>query len=138
MTEERHTGARRLKTSLSLVLVLPAGLLTKVYAGPGKAWVSDHLGGVLYEVFWCLGVFLILPRSKSLTVASSVLLVTCALEVLQLWHPPFLELVRRSFIGATLLGTSFDWLDFPHYVVGCAIGWLGMRRLGSTKQAPFA
>ncbi|MDP6778276.1 MAG: DUF2809 domain-containing protein, partial [Candidatus Latescibacteria bacterium] len=68
----------------------------------------------------------------------NVLAVTCALEVLQLWHPPFLELVRRSFVGATLLGTSFDWVDFPHYVAGCAIGWLWMRRLGRPMQAPLA
>ncbi len=130
-----HTRARRLPTALSLALLVPAGLLTKVYAGPGQEWVSDHLGGALYDVFWCLAVFLILPRNRPLVVASIVLAVTCVLEVLQLWHPPFLELVRRSFVGATFLGTSFDWVDFPHYVVGCGIGWWWMRWQGGTDMA---
>ena len=122
----------RLKTGLSLVLVLPAGLLTKVYAGPGEGWVNDYAGGVLYEAFWCLAVFLILPRSRPKVVASAVFFATCGLEVLQLWHPSFLEIIRRSFVGTTLLGTSFDWIDFPHYVFGCGIGWGWMRWLTLT------
>jgi hypothetical protein len=63
-----------------------------------------------------------------------VLLATCALEFLQLWHPPFLEYLRSSFIGRTVLGTSFAWLDFPYYVLGCWIGWLWMRWLQGSWQ----
>jgi hypothetical protein len=38
-----------------------------------------------------------------------VLVATCLLEFLQLWHPPLLEAVRSTFIGRTVLGTSFTW-----------------------------
>jgi hypothetical protein len=31
-------------------------------------------------------------------------------------------MLRGTFLGAALLGTTFDWWDFPHYVIGCAIG----------------
>jgi hypothetical protein len=56
-----------------------------------------------------------------------VFLVTSALEFLQLWHPPFLQLIRSTFLGQTLIGTSFTWWDFPYYFFGCVLGWFGVR-----------
>ena len=39
--------------------------------------------------------------------------VTCVLDVLQLWHPMFLENVRATFLGNAILGTTFVLWDFP-------------------------
>ncbi len=58
-----------------------------------------------------------------------VFLGTCALECLQLWHPPFLESLRSHFIGQTILGTTFAGADFPYYFLGCWIGWGWIRYL---------
>ena len=33
-------------------------------------------------------------------IATLVLICTCILEVMQLWHPPFLEFLRSFFIGS--------------------------------------
>jgi hypothetical protein len=120
----------------SLVVVLPAGFYTKFYRGPGAHWVNDSLGGLLYEIFWCLVFALVIPRSKPFRIALWVLIATCCLEFLQLWHPPFLETLRSHFLGAAILGTTFDWMDFPYYAVGCAIGWLWLEKAsaaGSVK-----
>jgi hypothetical protein len=59
-------------------------------------------------------------------IASSVLAITCVLEFLQLWHPPFLQLIRNTFIGRTILGSYFTWSDFPYYFLGSGIGWFWM------------
>jgi hypothetical protein len=48
---------------------------------------------------------------------------------LQLWHPPLLEQIRATLIGKLLLGTTFVWWDFPHYILGCIFGWLWLRQL---------
>jgi hypothetical protein len=64
----------------------------------------------------------------------AVFAVTCALEVLQLWHPAPLEAVRGTFLGRTLLGTTFVWWDFPHYALGCALGAWSGRRLGPARR----
>jgi hypothetical protein len=125
---------RRCRTVISLLIVVPLGFYSKFYAGPAAQWVNDSLSGVWYEIFWCLLVFLFLPEGKAWLIATVVLLATCALEWLQLWHPPFLEYLRSSFIGRTVLGTSFAWSDFPYYVLGCWIGWLWMRWLQSSWQ----
>jgi hypothetical protein len=65
--------------------------------------------------------------------------VTCGLEASQLWHPVFLEAVRGSFLGRTLIGMSFAWSDFAYYAIGCLFGVMGtvwMAR-SSGVQGPF-
>jgi hypothetical protein len=107
------------------------GFLCKQYHGWSN-WFYLYGGGVLYEIFWCLVFFLFWHKKKNIvTIAIAVLLVTCLLEILQLWHPPFLEVVRSTFPGKALIGTTFVWQDFPHYVLGSFLGWLWM--LGITK-----
>lgn len=34
-----------------------------------------------------------------------------------------------STLGRTLIGTTFSLWDFPHYVLGCVLGWLWLRQL---------
>lgn len=120
---------RYLPAFLSLLVVVPLGFYSKFYRGPATEWVSGSLGGVLYEIFWCLLIFLCFPRTKPLRIAGIVLAVTCLLEFLQLWHPPFLETLRSCFLGRALLGTTFTWLDLPHYLAGSLLGWLWVERL---------
>ena len=114
----------RLITLLLIVIITPIGFISKFYSGPGAYWVNNSLGGILYEIFWCLVVFLFLPKARAYFIASSVFIITSILEILQLWHPPFLQAIRNTFIGRTLIGTSFVWSDFLYYIVGCSIGLL--------------
>ena len=120
---------QRAWTFLSLLVIVPVGLYTKFYQGPAADWVNNFLGGVFYEIFWCLLVFLIVPNARPWLIALAVLLVTCTLEFMQLWHPAALTYVRGYFLGAALLGTTFSWFDFPYYFVGSAIGWLWISSL---------
>ena len=116
-------------TGLVLVGLVPLGLYTKVYAGPAAAWANHSLGGVFYVLFWCLLVFWLLPQAKPSRIALVVLAVTCLLEFLQRWHPPWLEWLRSFWLDQILLGTTFAWSDFPYYFIGAGLGWLWMRRL---------
>lgn len=111
----------------SLAIVLPAGIYTKFYRGPGAHWVNGSFDGVVYEIFWCLVFALLIPRAKPFRIASGVFIATSCLEFLQLWHPPFLEMLRSHFLGAAILGTTFDWTDFLYYFAGCAIGWVWLK-----------
>ena len=108
---------------LSLLIIVPLGFYTKFYRGPAYYWVNNFLSGVFYEIFWCLIIFFIIPKIRTWKIAVGVLVVTCMLEFMQLWHPGFLETIRSTFIGVTIVGSSFSWIDFPYYVLGCAIGW---------------
>ena len=126
---------KRIKwTLMSILIIMPPGIYSKFYEGPASYWVNYSLGGVLYVIFWCLVVFLFLGNTKPWKIATSVLLITCFLEILQLWHPPFLVFLRHYFIGRTILGTTFTWIDFPYYFVGYALGWLWLKLLKSVLK----
>ena len=118
---------------LSLCIITPAGFLCKYYSGPAHLWFNCYGAGVMYEVFWCMVIFFFCPRKAATTkIAISVFCVTSFLELLQLWQPWFLQQARSTFLGGALLGTTFVWWDFPHYVLGCLIGWLCMRIISKT------
>jgi len=127
-------------TLLSLLIIIPIGFYSKFYRGPASEWVNNSLGDVFYEIFWCLLIFLILSESRfwkscyPLIIASGVFIFTCALEFLQLWHPPFLVFLRSYFIGATILGTTFVWSDFPYYLIGSIIGYFWIKVLYGIKN----
>jgi hypothetical protein len=112
----------------SLLVVTPLGFSPKLYAGPGRPWVNNSAVGVPYVVFWCLVFFFVRPRKRyAAPIASVVFAATCIVEALQLWHPLLLEPIRATFLGRTLLGTTFGWQDLFHYMLGAVLGWLWMR-----------
>jgi hypothetical protein len=120
----------KLPLLVSIILIAIAGLLSKSYSGWGREWVNDYAGDILYEVFWCLLLFAFFPRQdRILPICLGVFIFTCSLEFLQLWHPPILEAWRSHILGKLLLGTTFVWWDFPHYFLGCLLGWWYLHRL---------
>jgi hypothetical protein len=106
---------------VALAILVPLGFGSKFYAGPGAVWVNNSLGGVLYVIFWTFLAALVFPAARAILLAGGVLVVTCVLEYLQLWHPPFLEAVRSTFIGRTLIGNSFSRADLLYYLAGSVI-----------------
>jgi len=123
---------KRLLTLLSIIIIVPLGLATKYYQGSGCAWINSHLGGLFYVIFWCLVFYLIFINGKPVVIASCVLGVTIILEFLQLIHTPFLEVIRDTYLGKALIGTSFNPIDFIFYVIGAGLGiiWIyGLKRI---------
>ena len=118
----------RFRLSLILAVLVPLGLVTKLYGGPGAAWVHAHAGGFFYVIFWCLLVLLIWPLLSPARVGITVFLVTSSIEFLQLWHPPPLQMIRSTFLGQALLGSYFSWSDFPYYAAGAVVAG-GIARL---------
>jgi hypothetical protein len=112
----------RLKIVGFILLITILGFGSKFYTGPGSLWVNNSLAGLFYETFWCLVVFMVKPGLSAFSIASWVFAVTSVLEVMQLWHPSFLQVIRSTFMGSALLGNSFNWLDFPYYLAGCILG----------------
>ncbi len=119
------------RLAAALMVVTAAGFGSKFYSGPGEDWLNDSLAGLFYVVFWCLAAALVWPRAPARRIAWVVLAATCALEVLQLWHPPWLQAVRATFPGAALLGTTFAASDFVYSAIGAGLGWLAVRYLRS-------
>ena len=117
----------RLRIALALFVVVPLGFLTKSSWPVAGSWMNNFGGGIVYEWFWCLAALWVWPALSEWVVAGAVFGLTSALECLQLWHPPFLEAVRNTFLGHALLGSVFSGLDFLHYAFGCVLAALLIR-----------
>ncbi len=125
---------KRTWTIILIVLLIPIGIYTKFYAGPLSGWVNNSLGGDLYVIFWSLLVFLFRSSVSPFKISLGIFLITCVIEFLQLWKAGFLTFLRGNFIGRTILGTSFSWLDFPHYLLGFFISWILLNKLSNIKN----
>jgi hypothetical protein len=120
----------RLRALGVLLIVVPLALLMKYYSGPGRWWLNNWGASYGYEIFFILLTFIVVPRRTAITaIAIWVCLVTCALELLQLWKPPLLQAVRSTWVGESLLGGQFSWSDLPAYPVGSFLGWLLLHRV---------
>ncbi|BAY43441.1 hypothetical protein SAMD00079811_10210 [Scytonema sp. HK-05] len=120
----------------SLLIVIAMGFFFKYYTGFAHKWFNDYGAAVFYEIFWCLLAFVFFrSRAAVRQIPLWVFIITCILEFMQLWHPPLLEQFRATLIGKWLIGTTFAWWDFPHYVLGCVLGWLWLRQLQAQGYA---
>ncbi|HEY9622602.1 MAG TPA: DUF2809 domain-containing protein [Crinalium sp.] len=116
-------------------VVVPLGFWVRFYS-PAPEWLNDALGSVAYEIFWILLFVFLLPKRAPIRAAIAIFLITCALEVLQLWQAPWLQAARATLAGRLVLGNTFSWSDFPAYIVGSALGWLVVRSLRRALNLP--
>ena len=119
----------RIITLLSILIITLLGFASKFYTGPAAKWFNNSLGGLLYVIFWSLVISFILIKAKPLKTVLSVFIITCILEFLQLWHPVFLEIIRDTFIGRTIIGTTFVLSDFIYYIIGSFAGWILLNKI---------
>ena len=108
---------------LILLILIPAGFLTKWQSFHHSPWISNSLGGVFYVIFFILVFKFINPKWKSFIISILVVLFTSSLEFTQLLKTPFLETIRSTFIGRTLIGNSFNVSDFLYYIIGGILGY---------------
>lgn len=109
-----------------LIFLIISGLLTKCYNGPASQIVNNHLGGVIYVVFFIFLASLFFPQTRAIKIALLVFIVTCSLEFTQMIQTDSLNQLREYFVVHALIGSSFNLMDMPFYAVGGGIGWWGL------------
>lgn len=118
-----HLSKANIIKIILLVLLIIVGVSTKFYHGVASVFVNNHLGGIIYVIFWILFFSLILPKQKAFKITLWVFMVTCVIEFTQLYHPLYLDKLREYFIFRALFGNSFNPFDILFYLVGAMIGY---------------
>lgn len=111
---------------IGILLIVPLGY--GVRFAENTYW-SSTFGAIAYCIFWIFLVQLLAPKASPHGTAIGVGLGCCAIEVLQLWQPPFLQALRATLPGRLVLGNTFLWDDFPPYILGCFLGWVMIKWL---------
>lgn len=138
-----YISDRRVLIVISLLIIVPLGLFSKAYTGVAQAWVQNYSGDILYEILWCLVIFwFALPikdlanlKKIAIKIASWVFIVTCMIEISQLWFHLVPPAVRSHIVWRLLLGAGFDWWDFVHYALGSLIGGYWIWQIGKINRS---
>lgn len=141
MPTDRSRRFYRLTLAVLIVAIVPLGYFVRFAKGMTPDWFSNTFGNLAYECFWIWLAIGLFPKLRPWRVALAVCLVTCGLEFLQLCQAPILVAARSQLLGRLILGSNFDWGDFPGYFLGSAIGgWMGarIRRFWCSPRHPFS
>lgn len=119
------------------VLVMALGLASRRSDISLPPFIAAYAGDALWAlmVFLWVGVVrpcLSLPRR---TLLAWVL--ACAVEVIQLYHAPWIDTLRATTLGGLVLGHDFVWSDIVCYSAGVALGAL-VEYAFSAWQRPAA
>ncbi|MBN2349084.1 MAG: DUF2809 domain-containing protein [Bacteroidales bacterium] len=118
---------------ISMLIIVPLGFFSKIYSGIADLWVHNSLGGVFYVLFWCLFVYFLFPGISFIKISIYVFIITSSIEFTQLIKTPLLNQIRSTFIGQSLIGTTFNSADFIYYFTGAfiAVIWIKLLRHAS-------
>jgi hypothetical protein len=121
-------------------LVIPLGLATRQWPEFWPEWIARYGGDTL----WTLNLYLVLRWLRPVTSlpvsAAWCYALSLAVECSQLFHPPWLDALRRPWLGRIILGEGFLASDLVCYAVGTALGLaldmalrLGVFRPGTSE-----
>jgi hypothetical protein len=79
-------------------------------------------GDTLYATMAFVLFGIAAPRWSTVRVGVAALASSCAIEVSQLYHAPWIDAIRATVPGALVLGYGFLWSDLACYVAGVALG----------------
>jgi hypothetical protein len=89
---------------------------------PSPSFLAKYGGDSL----WALVVFLVFGfvfrRSSTVRIGLGAVCFAWFVEFLQLYHAPWIDVIRSTRLGRLVLGSSFNSPDLIAYVVGIALG----------------
>jgi hypothetical protein len=112
----------RLTYGLATALVIGAGLLWRSGLLPFPSFLAKYGGDSLWALVVFLGFGFVFRRSSTVRIALGAVCFAWSVEFLQLYHAPWIDVIRSTRLGRLVLGTSFNSPDLIAYVIGIALG----------------
>ena len=108
--------------AVALLVVIAAGLGSRVFGHALPAFVATYAGDTLYATMVFVGLGLVAPRWPTGRLALTALAACVAIEISQLYRAPWIDAIRATTPGALVLGYGFLWSDLACYATGVALG----------------
>ena len=120
MTAESQ-NRRRVRIIIALVCVILLGLATRLPSLPWPSFVAINFGDALWTSAVYLSLCFIAKTCTPLSIALYAISISFCVELSQLIDWEMLNTARQTLPGRLLLGTGFQWLDFPRYAAGAIL-----------------
>lgn len=123
---QASSGQKRNRTLYAtlIALVIACGLLSRSTFLDLPPFWAKYTGDAL----WALMIFLIFaflfPKRKTATIAALATALCLIVECSQLYHAPWLDALRQTWLGRMTLGNTFAWADLAAYLIGILTGSL--------------
>jgi hypothetical protein len=104
--------------------VIVCGLLSRSSLLDLPPFFAKYAGDALWALMVFAGIGWLVPSRSTTAVAAWTAAVCGLVEASQLYHAPWIDAVRRTWIGRMALGTTFGWGDLAAYGLGLATGVL--------------
>lgn len=112
----------RVRYALLMFLIVGLGLASRSPQIPWPYLFSAYAGDTLWALLVFLGLGFLFPHSATRHHALGAMAFAFAIEFSQLYHAPWLDVLRAHRLAALVLGQGFLWSDLVCYAVGVAIG----------------
>lgn len=118
-----------------IVYLLATGVIIALGLGIRrfKEFLPVLITAVAPDALWTIMVLSILallfPRARSIALAAGALGISIAVELSQLYHAPWIDMIRSYRLGGWVLGFTFLWSDLLWYTFGSGIGFCMDRLL---------
>lgn len=133
------SGRARWKLLVLALATIGVGLATRRAPGIFPRLVVAYGGDVLWAtlVYWL--VAWVGPAARGVVLAVLAASIALAVELSQLFTPPWLVALRANPFGALVLGEGFLWSDLACYAAGVALAWWldrrGVARSAAVRRA---
>ena len=112
---------RRLPYLISIIVVIALGIASRKIMG-FPYFVYEYVGDVLWAANLYLLLCFLFPKEKISILAFISITFSVLIEFSQIYHAPWIDSIRVTFLGGMVLGYGFLWSDILCYVIGTFIG----------------
>lgn len=116
---------------MAIFVVILVGLASRRYPWLFPEFMGKYPGDALWALMVFLGWGIIFPGISTRKLAVYALATSYVDEFSQLYHAPWIDSIRSTFLGHIILGSEFMWFDFAAYAIGIFVGVLGESALRS-------
>jgi hypothetical protein len=107
-----------------LAVAATLGLGSRRFAGYLPGPVVAYTGDTMWALAVFLGLGLVFATLSTWRLAALTVLISTSVELSQLYHAPWIDMIRATTIGHLALGSGFDPKDLACYAAGVGIGVL--------------
>jgi hypothetical protein len=120
-----------------IALAAILGIGSRRFAHALPRLVAAYAGDTMWGLAAFAAIGFLRPRASTRTVTLLAMTFSVAIELSQLYHAPWIDLIRETTLGGLVLGYGFLWSDLACYAAGVGLGLvIEMTRCRHSAQEP--
>ena len=114
-------GKMRVTYLIAIAITILLGLASRNWSTLLPSFVAQNVGDILWAMMVYFGFRLLLVRKSALTAIWLSFLFSFGIELSQLYQEDWINQIRRTTLGALILGKGFLVEDLVRYTAGIII-----------------